>query len=114
MPPAAGNAGRPGGVYDQTIANYNKMIELDPNDAEAYSGRALAYLKAGYPKQGLLDIQRALVLNPNRPSALDLRGNILEALGRKDDAITDYRLALTIQPNLKTSQDALKRLRASP
>ena len=88
------NAGRPGGVYDQTIANYNKMIELDPNDAEAYTGRALAYLKAGYPKQGLLDIQRALVLSPTgRPHLISAATSLKRWDARKTPSpTTGWRL----------------------
>jgi tetratricopeptide (TPR) repeat protein len=65
--------------------------------------------------EGLLDIERALLLERNDPDALNIRGHIFEALGRKDQAIADYYKALSIEPSLEASKDALKRLgRSSP
>ena len=43
-----------GALYD-----YNKAIELDPNDAEAYGGRGLAKIFLGQKDSGCLDLSKA-------------------------------------------------------
>jgi Flp pilus assembly protein TadD len=35
------------GEYDRAIENYNKAIELKPDDAEAYYNRGIAYKNKG-------------------------------------------------------------------
>jgi tetratricopeptide (TPR) repeat protein len=99
--------------YDRAIADYTEAIGANPKDACipcAYNGRAWSHFKLGKAQQGLSDVDKALELEPNNPSMLDTRGNILAALGRREEAIADFRKALAKKPNLQSSRDALKRL----
>ena len=70
--------------YERAISDYSKAIEIDPQDADYYNGRAWAYYKAGKAQQGLLDAEKSLQLRPNDANTLDTRGHILEALGRRE------------------------------
>ena len=88
--------------------------------AAAYNNRSNAYNskgdhdRAGKAAQGLPDAERSLELRPNDARTLDTRGNIFEALGRRDEAIADFRRALANDPLQQESENALKRLGASP
>ena len=47
------------GDYSGAIQDFNKAIELDPNDAEAYGGRGLAKILLGQKDSGCLDLSKA-------------------------------------------------------
>ena len=47
-----------------------------------------------YPSRALVDAERALELQPKEPFLLQMRGNILMALGRREEALTDLREVL--------------------
>jgi Flp pilus assembly protein TadD len=43
----------------QAVRDYSRAIELNPNDAEAYCGRGLAYDTLGNSRQALEDLKIA-------------------------------------------------------
>src|SRR5260370_958299 len=53
----------------------------------------------------LIDLSRAVAINPNRTNYLAARGDVLNAKGELDRAIADYDRALTIAPNDKFLQE---------
>ena len=65
----AGNAGLESQKYDIAIEFYTKVIELNPQNAEAYAKRGNAkYLSANY-KEAVKDYTKALEIDPNRENA---------------------------------------------
>jgi tetratricopeptide (TPR) repeat protein len=98
--------------FDRAIDHYTKALEIWPK-AQTYRLRAETYLKASRPAEGLPDVERALALRADDPSALTTRGEILEALGRTDEAITDYRKVAAKHPR-SIAMEHLKRLSATP
>ena len=54
-----------GSVGERAIENYNKAIELDPNDADAYNNRGLAYYYLEEYERAIEDYNKAIELNPN-------------------------------------------------
>lgn len=98
--------------FDRALAHYTKALEIWPK-AQTYRLRAETYLKASRPGEGLPDVERALTLRADDPSALTTRGEILEALGRTDEAIADYRKVAAKHPR-STAMEHLKRLGAAP
>jgi tetratricopeptide (TPR) repeat protein len=61
-------------------------------------------------EDALNDVNQALQIAANDPTALRIRGNILEALNRTDEGITDYKNALAQDPFQAESREALVRL----
>ncbi|MBI4641081.1 MAG: tetratricopeptide repeat protein [Candidatus Tectomicrobia bacterium] len=55
------------GQYDQAIASYTKVLEIDPRFAEAYNNRGVAYHDKGQYDQAITDFNRALKINPEDP-----------------------------------------------
>jgi Tfp pilus assembly protein PilF len=61
----------------------------------------------------MLDVNKALDLDPSNAYAFDTRGNIYLKLGLRDQAIADFRKAVALNPNLNESNATLQRLEAS-
>ncbi len=53
--------------YDQAIAEGERAIALDPNDADSYAYHAQALTFAGRPAEALRAVEQAMRLNPRYP-----------------------------------------------
>ena len=98
------------------IADYEKAIELlgEPSSPWDFAEHARLHLLAGQAGKGLGYAETSLELQPDVPAVLDVRGRLLEALGRREEAMADFHRALARRPDLKTSKEGLKRLAAGP
>jgi Flp pilus assembly protein TadD len=80
------------------IADYDKVIAIYPEFADAYFSRGFAKKMLGDFGGAIRDYDRAILLNPNDPSQFNNRG-ILRVLA--DDfagAARDFRAAISLQP----------------
>jgi Flp pilus assembly protein TadD len=84
--------------YDEARLLLTRQIELDPNDAQAYSLRGLGYLNSDPSPQGLENAEKdflaALKINPLAPfprlhlgKVYRMRGNLKEALLQMEQAM---------------------------
>jgi Flp pilus assembly protein TadD len=53
------------GEYERAIVMLSKAIDLDPQYAEAYMNRGIAYLESGQVEKALQDFSESLRLEPN-------------------------------------------------
>jgi tetratricopeptide (TPR) repeat protein len=91
--------------YDLAIADYDKAIELKPDDAISYYGRGLAYaLKGGYDL-AIADYDKAIELKPDDAVAYDGRGNAFYNKRDYDSAIADYNKAIQLNPAFAVAYD---------
>jgi tetratricopeptide (TPR) repeat protein len=60
-----GNAYTYKSLFDRAIQDFNRAIELDPNDALAYFSRGQAKLNKGDRVGGNADIAKARSIDPN-------------------------------------------------
>jgi tetratricopeptide (TPR) repeat protein/S1-C subfamily serine protease len=79
------------------IADYNKAIELKPDDAEAYNNRGNARYHLGDKKGAIADYTKAIELKPDLAYAYSNRGNARYQLGDKQGAIADYNKAIELK-----------------
>jgi len=86
------------GLYDQSIADFTKAIELNPHVMYTYIYRGIAYGKKGLYDQAIADYTKAIELHPD-PNAYSGRGQAYNAQGFYDRAITDYSKAIALSPN---------------
>jgi tetratricopeptide (TPR) repeat protein len=93
-----GNVYASGGQLDQSICNYNRALELDPNLAEAYNNRGITYCNFDKPEQAVADCTKAIELNLNYAQAYNNRGIAYGKLGRLDMAIRDYDKSIELNP----------------
>jgi len=69
------------GDFDAAIADFDKAIELDTNNAKAYLLRGRAYFEIGERETAISDLERALELGLE-PSLKQDAEALLEELGR--------------------------------
>ncbi len=87
------------GEYDQAISEFNKALEINPRDANAYFNRGLAYHNKGQYDQAISDYTKALEINPGFAEAYNNRGFTCGLKGQFDQAISDLNKALEINPS---------------
>jgi tetratricopeptide (TPR) repeat protein/membrane protease YdiL (CAAX protease family) len=87
------------GDLDEAIANYDRALELEPNNAALYYNRGLAHHRKNNLAQALADAEEAVRLNPDLVDVFYLRGTVHQARGDLDEAVRDYDEALRRQPD---------------
>ena len=87
------------GEYDDAIADYDRIIAIDPNDAAAYNNRGTAKVHKGDYEGAISDCDRAITIDPNNAAAYDNRGVAKLSIGDYDGAIDDCNRAIAIDPN---------------
>ncbi len=79
-------------------ADFEKAVELDPNDPEAHHCCGVVHFKDGLVDQAIQDYTNAIELSSGFCDAYFNRGNALAYAGRFDEAISDYDAAIEINP----------------
>jgi tetratricopeptide (TPR) repeat protein len=87
------------GDVNAAIREYQNVIELKPDRAEAYSNLAVAQKKKGDLEQAILSLNKALELKPGFASALTTRGGIFADQYKWSEARRDFEAALKLNPN---------------
>jgi len=87
------------GNYDRAIADCNKAIEINPNDAVAYYNRGSVYPDKGNYNQAIADFNKAIEINPDYAKAYANQGIAYARNGNYDKAIANFIKAIEINPN---------------
>jgi len=66
------------GKMDQALAEFERVVQENPNLAEPYYYRALVYLNQGKNPQAKADLQKLLELDPNNKYAKDAKDMLKE------------------------------------
>jgi len=85
--------------YDKAIEEINEAVRLDPNYAQAYSGRGYAYEMKDQYDRAIDDYNEAIRLDPNCSEAYMFRGSACLKKGQYDYAIRDCNEAIKLNPN---------------
>jgi tetratricopeptide (TPR) repeat protein len=86
------------GQIELAIAEYNKALEIDQHNAEAYLERGIALNKKGSVDKALADFNKAIELKPRYAEAYLNRGIIWYRKKDFDKAIADSTTAIEIYP----------------
>ena len=84
--------------HEKSLPNYNKAIELNPDDAAAYNNRGAARADQGDLDAAIADLDMAIQLNPDFAEAYYNRGNARRLQGDLNAAIADYDKAIQLDP----------------
>ena len=84
------------GQVNDALASFDRAIQVDGQNADAYSNRGNAYRKKGELKKALEDYSRSLKLSPQSAGALDSRASLSLQLENYQQALSDYTLLLSI------------------
>jgi len=87
------------GQVDEGIAEFQKTMEINPNDAEAHSNMGNALLQKGQVDEAIAQFQKALEINPKYVEGYGNLGAAFLQKGQVDKAIGQYQKALGINPN---------------
>jgi tetratricopeptide (TPR) repeat protein len=81
------------GNFIQSIADFTKVIALNPSVPEAYYNRAIAYTKVGNPIEAIADFTKVIELNPTNPAGYHNRAVCYFQLKENDKAWEGIRKA---------------------
>ncbi len=84
--------------YEQATIEFNKAIELNPNESSAYLYRGISYGERGEYDKAIADFTEAIELNPNSKQTYYNRGFVYERKGEYDRAIADYSQSIELDP----------------
>ena len=93
---ARGNAKAAFGQYVAAISDYDKAIQLKPDDADAYYNRGLAKYYLGQYLAAIQDYDAAIQLKPDDAKAYLNRGTTKTLLNRTWEAKQDLQTALKL------------------
>jgi tetratricopeptide (TPR) repeat protein len=79
--------------YTAAVDAFSRAIGMDPNLAQAYVGRATAYVYEGNLQGAVADFNQALQIDPMLPEALYNRGVLLAQSGDAQGAVRDLQRA---------------------
>ena len=76
----------------KSLADYDRAIQLNPNNAIAYYNRGVVKYALGKNQDAIADYDRAIQLDSNYAIAYFGRGSAKSVLGKNQEAIADYGL----------------------
>ena len=78
------------------------MIEENPGIAELYIARSNLEREQGHNELAMLDLEKAIEIDPNNANNYILQGIIYEKMGKKDAARKCREKAITLGADSKT------------
>ncbi len=88
------------GRYKEAIDAYSKAISLNPEYAEIYYNRGMAYVDLMQYDKAIKDLNKATALDPELAIAYIERGIAYSILKQYDRAFKDYNKAILLDPEL--------------
>jgi len=89
--------------FEKAVRNFDKEVELSPEDATAYVDRGIAYFGLGHYEAAIKDHTTAIKLNPVHVAAYTSRGNAYARLEQYEAAIREYTTAIELSPEYATA-----------
>ena len=96
----------------EAINIFTKVIELDPNWAEAWNKRATVFYLVGQFQKSQDDIDKVLNLEKRHFGALAGQGLVNIQLKNFEKAIKSYQKALEIYPSMRSPEIMIKEIEA--
>jgi tetratricopeptide (TPR) repeat protein len=96
---AQGNALIEAKNYAGAVAAYDQAIVVEPDNFNAWNGKADALNRAGNFTEALAASDTALAIDPGSVPGWINRGYILYNLGRYDDELNAYETAISLEPD---------------
>ena len=100
------NTGKP----EKALEDFNRAIEIDPQKAAGYLGRANTLNIMGRYEECLVDYEKVLEIDPKLANAYINRGSAYSHLGEYKKAIADYEKGLELDPKIDNKPGFIKRL----
>ncbi len=91
--------------FDSAIADYNKVIELNPKYPDVYYLRAIMKKAKGDPTGALADFSKGIEISPNNGMYYYQRAELKKAMGDLAGARADRDTARKVEPGIPTPRD---------
>ena len=98
------------GQFDEAIAAYTKVIQLDPESVTAYSNRGEAYYAIGEYDKAIADYTKAIEMDSEFWLAYYHRGLAYESKGEYEKAASDYEKVIETAADSELIETARKLL----
>jgi tetratricopeptide (TPR) repeat protein len=85
--------------YDEALAGFDKVIELNSNKVLAWSLRAFVLYELQRQEEAIASFDKVIELNPNDELAWGGRGAILALLRNYDEALVSFDKSIELNPN---------------
>ncbi|MFH1441014.1 MAG: tetratricopeptide repeat protein [Candidatus Omnitrophota bacterium] len=86
-------------MYDEALVVFSKVIQINPNNADAYNNRGNAYVYKGEFNKAIIDFDKAIELNSNSTVFYNNRGLAYVEKGNLEQALANFDKAVFINPN---------------
>lgn len=86
-------------LYNQSLADFEEAIRLDPLNSHAFSFRGFYRHRQGRFKEALEDFDEAIQLDPKLSMNYQFRARLLSSMHKMMDALDDYDQAIELNPN---------------
>jgi tetratricopeptide (TPR) repeat protein len=87
------------GEYEAAIAQWNKALELSPNEALAHFNLGNALVSMGRGDEAITHYEKALELSPGHSEAHNNLGNVLLTQRKLDEALAHFEKAVELNPD---------------
>jgi len=84
--------------FEKAVYWYSRAISVNPENAELYAERGVAYFHRKMLQEALADHDKARELEPKRAYRYSSRAYIKDAMGDTMGAIEDYKVAIELDP----------------
>ena len=99
-----------GGGAAEALKVFDRLIAMNPDQAQAWEGRGVALIRLGRFKDAVTALERAVALAPESPGAENALAVALAQSGRMQEALQHVRRALAIDPSFAPARDNLARM----
>ncbi|MEU9135987.1 tetratricopeptide repeat protein [Streptomyces sp. NPDC048404] len=89
---------RNGGEYERALAEYDRAVEIDPDEARVHYGRGFAHQLRGDFTAALAAFDRADELRPDTGWIIAERAETHRLAGRFEEAVADFDRAVALDP----------------
>jgi len=86
------------GKYEESLSDFDRAIELDPEYQGALTNRGETYLQMGKYEEALSDFGRAIEIDPEDEWALAQRGLTYRQMGKYEESLSDFDRAIELDP----------------
>ena len=85
--------------YSEAVYTFNKIIQINSNNFQAFYNQGNAYLGLKKFEESLKSYNQAIKIKPDYKQAYNNRGVVLKELKRIKEALENYNQAIKIEPN---------------
>lgn len=92
-------------IFSRALENYNRAIELSPQNALAYINRAVCYENLGENNKSLADYNKAIEIDPNNKDIYKARSEFFAKQDDPANALKDQEISMKLDEENQTGFD---------